>query len=53
MRREEGERLEAAYTGRPVETERDGTSYAAFPSAIGTDDHIEMRTRTEFDVIVS
>ena len=53
MRREEGKYLETAYTRRPVETERDGTSYAALPSAIGADNHIEMRARTEFDVIVS
>jgi hypothetical protein len=41
-----------AYTGRPVEAKSDGTRYAALSCPIRTNDHVKMRPRSKFDVIV-
>ena len=41
-----------AYTGRPVEAEGDSTRYAALSCPIRANDHIKMRPRSKFDVIV-
>jgi hypothetical protein len=40
------------YAGGPIEAESNSTGYAAFAGPVRTDDHIEMRTRAEFDMIV-
>ena len=45
-------RSEISYTGGPVKAESNSTSDAAFAGSVWTDNHVEMRTRTEFDMIV-
>ena len=44
---------EKSYTGGPVKAESNSTSDTAFTGSVRTDDHVKMRTRTEFDMIVS
>jgi hypothetical protein len=41
-----------SYTGRPVEAKSNSAGDAAFAGSVRTDDHVEMRPRTEFDMIV-
>jgi len=43
---------EISYAGGPVKAESNSTSDAAFAGSVRTDDHVKMRTWTEFDVIV-
>jgi len=43
---------EISYTRRPIKAESNSASDAAFAGSVRTDDHVKMRTRTEFDAIV-
>lgn len=44
---------ERTHAGRKVKSEANSASNAALPRPVGTDDHVQVRTRTKFDKVIS
>lgn len=44
--------FERTYAGGEVESKTDGASNTALPRSIGTNDHVQVWTRTEFDKVI-